>query len=123
MAFRNDFPNSESADEFGGISDGFVFETAFAGASLERSYEMVKQFLLETGYVNLPLPRDAQELEMFRLSTRNKQILLFEENGYVHNPIKILFHADRRKKNTLILKLYNEQAPNHLLRFHGRLPE
>ena len=123
MAIRNDFPTRESAEELGGKSDGFVFETAFAGASLEKSYELVKQFMKEAGYDNLPLPKDAGELERFRFVTRNKQILLFEENGYIHNPIKILFHPDRRKKNMLILKLYNEQAPHHLLRFHGVLPE
>jgi hypothetical protein len=59
-----------------------------------------------------------QELELFRLPTRNKQILLFEDNGYVHNPIKILFPTDGRKRNVLILCVYNEAEPQHLLKFH-----
>ena len=46
------------------------------------------------------------------------RILLFEDNGYVHNPIKILFPIDRRKKTTLILCVYNESDPEHLLKFH-----
>ena len=48
---------------------------------------------------------------------------MFEDNGYVHNPVKILFPNDGRKKNTLILQLYNELAPKHLLRFHRKLTD
>ena len=123
MSIRNDFPSGESASELGGESDGKIFTTAFAGASLASSYAMIRQFLTEEGYGELPLPADEKELEVFKLPTRNKQILLFEDNGYVHNPVKILFPMDGRRKNTLILKIYNEQAPKHLLRFHGRLIE
>jgi hypothetical protein len=43
---------------------------------------------------------------------------MFEDNGYVHNPIKILFPQDRRKRSTLILCIYNEADPQHLLKFH-----
>ena len=79
---------------------------------------MICQFLEEEGYGDIPRPKDAKELQLFRLPTRNKQILLFEENGYVHNPIKILFPVDGRKKKTLILCIYNEADPEHLLKFH-----
>ena len=82
---------------------------------------MVCQFLKEEGYSDVPLPRDARELAKFRLPTRNRQILLFEDNGYVHNPVKIIFPTDSRKRSTLILCLYNESDPQHLLRFHRRL--
>ena len=105
----------------GGQSDGFVYRTAFSGSSLADSYNMVRQFLIEEGYSNLPMPKDAAELELFRFNTRNKQVILFEDNGYIHNPIKILFPNDRRKKRTLILEIYNENEENHLLRFHRRL--
>lgn len=108
------------ASELGGESDGLVFRTAFGGASLEKSYEMICAFLQEEGYEDVPLPKDADELNKFRLNTRNQQVLLFEDNGYVHNPIKILFPNDRRKKRVLLLEIYNEKAEGHLLRFHGK---
>ena len=122
MALRDNFPPPDS-DYLGGESDGYVYRTIFGGSSLEVSYGMIKQFLLEEGYKNIPVPENAKELKLFKLSSRNKQILLFEDNGYVHNPVKILFPLDGRKKNTLILELYNELAPRHLLRFHNKLTE
>jgi hypothetical protein len=117
MALRKEFPLA-GADYLGGESDGYEYRTVFAGSSLAATYEMVRQFLKEEGYQDVPLPRDAEELKLFRLTTRNKQILLFEDNGYVHNPVKILFPVDRRKRSTLILCVYNETDPEHLLKFH-----
>ena len=122
MPLRTEFP-SDGEEYLGGESDGKVYRTTFAGGSLGHSYDMVRQFLKEEGYGEIPLPADVEELELFRLKTRNRQILLFEDNGYKHNPIKILFPADGRKKRTLILEIYNEGAPRHLLRFHNRLGE
>ena len=122
MALRTNFPPADS-DYLGGQSDGYVYETIFGGTSLEVSYGMIKQFLAEEGYKDIPIPEAASDLKLFRLSSRNKQILMFEDNGYVHNPVKILFPNDGRKKNTIILQLYNELAPKHLLRFHRKLTE
>ena len=119
MALRDDFPPAGS-DYMGGECDGYEYKTIFAGSSLEKSYAMVRQFLIEEGYSDVPLPRDAKELLLFRLPTRNRQILMFEDNGYAHNPVKILFPTDARKKHTLILCLYNESDPQHLLKFHRR---
>ena len=74
---------------------------------------------MEEGYEDVPLPKDVSELRLFRHPVSNtRQILLFDDNGYCHNPIKILFPLDRRKKKTLYLIIYNENAPDHLLRFH-----
>ena len=117
MALREEFPAAGS-DYMGGESDGYEYRTIFAGSNLEATYAMVRQFLKEEGYGEVPVPGNAEELKLFRLPTRNKQILLFEDNGYVHNPVKILFPIDRRKKSTLILCLYNEKDPQHLLKFH-----
>lgn len=117
MALRDDFPPAGS-DYMGGESDGYEYKTVFSGSKLEISYGMVRQFLKEEGYAEVPLPRNADELALFRLPTRNRQILLFEDNGYVHNQVKILFPTDRRKRSTLILCLYNESDPEHLLKFH-----
>lgn len=120
MALRDEFPPAGSG-YLGGESDGYRYRTVFQGSNLEQTYEMVRIFLKEEGYADVPLPAHAAELELFRLPTRNRQILLFEDNGYVHNPVKILFPVDRRQKRTLILELYNESAEGHLLRFHRKL--
>lgn len=119
---KEEFPEKGS-EYVGGESDGIVYRSVFGGASLQYSFEMIRQFLIDEGYKDVPLPADATELEKFKLPTRNKQILLFEDNGYVHNPVKILFPMDGRKKRTLILEIYNENVENHLLRFHRRLEE
>lgn len=105
----------------GGNSDGWEYRSVFAGTKLAYTYEMVKQFLLEEGYGDVPIPATAEEMHLFR-RPRQSQLQLFAERGYIHNPIKILFSNERRQRNTLILCIYNEQAPNHLLRFHGVLP-
>lgn len=117
MSLRASFPPFGS-DYLGGYSDGYEYRTTFAGSSLQTSYDMIRQFLQEEGYAEVPLPKDAEELLLFRLNTRNRQILMFGDSGYVHNPVKILFPPDRRKRNTLILHLFNEQDPQHLLKFH-----
>lgn len=120
MALRDDFP-APGSDYLGGESDGWEYRTVFAGSNLTATYAMVRQFLQEEGYEDIPLPNTAEDLALFRLSTRNQQILLFEDNGYVHNPVKILFPIDRRNKRTLILCIYNETEPQHLLKFHNKL--
>lgn len=117
MPLREEFPEAGS-DYMGGTSDGYEYQTIFAGSRLHASYDMVRQFLKEEGYGDLPIPKDAEELKLFRLPSRNKQLLMFEDNGYIHNPIKILFPYDGRNKNTLILCVYNEKDPQHLLKFH-----
>lgn len=117
MPLREEFPEAGS-DYMGGTCDGYEYQTIFAGARLQASYDMVRQFLKEEGYGDVPLPKDAEELKLFRLPSRNKQLLMFEDNGYIHNPIKLLFPYDGRNKNTLILCVYNEKDAQHLLKFH-----
>jgi hypothetical protein len=120
MAMRDDFP--ESGEEYmGGLSDGWRYETSFAGSNLQHTFEMIQTFLEEEGYDDIPLPADAKELLLFKIPTRNRQILLFENNGYVHNPIKILFPKSSRLKTQLTLQIFNEFAENHLIKFHNVL--
>lgn len=121
MPLKEEFPAAGS-DYMGGECDGWEYRTIFAGTNLEVTYQMVKQFLVEEGFEDIPIPNSAEELKLFQLPTRNKQILLFEDNGYIHNPIKILFPTDRRKRATLILCVYNENEPQHLLKFHKKIP-
>ena len=117
MTMRDDFPEA-GVEYMGGLSDGWCYETAFAGSSLQHTYEMILAFLEEEGFGDVPTPANAEELLLFKIPTRNRQIVLFEDNGYVHNPIKILFPKSTRMKHKLTLRIYNELALNHLIRFH-----
>ncbi len=121
VPLRTQFPPAGAAHP-GGLSDGWEYRTVFSGSKLAGTYDMVRQFLQEEGYGDVPLPSSVEELRLFRRPPQGAQLQLFGERGYVHNPVKILFPNDPRQRNTLILCVYNEQAPNHLLRFHGVLP-
>lgn len=103
----------------GGTSDGYCFRVIFAAGRLERTYEMVRTFLKEEGYGLLPLPKDADELRLFRQPPKLRhQLSLFGDNGYVHNPVKILFPVPAGQRGALVVELFNEADPNHLTRFH-----
>jgi hypothetical protein len=119
VPIREQFP-LEGTEYLGGKSDGWEYRTIFAGGRLAVSYQMVLTFLEEHGYSDVPVPANAEELQLFRRQ-RTPQLQLFPERGYVHNPIKILFHTDPKMRNALVLCIYNEQVPNHLLKFHGVL--
>lgn len=118
MALRDEFPDVGS-DYLGGISDGWEYKTAFTGTTLDKTYEMVKAFLVEEGYADIPVPANAKELRLFKKVVHPSQLSIFREMGYIHNPIKILFHPNEKRHTSLTLCIYNEAAPNHLLRFHG----
>lgn len=120
MTIREDFP-PEGSNYEGGQSDGWQYQVVFSGTNLQASLDMVKTFLQEQGFADIPLPKNAEELLFFRLPTRREQILLFGDNGYMHNPIKILFKPDENRPKTLILCIFDENAENHLLRFHGKI--
>ena len=117
IPMREQFPPAGS-DYLGGTSDGWEYRSVFAGTKLASTYEMVKQFLSEEGYGDVPLPETAEDLRRFK-RPRGRQLEMFSERGYAHNPVKILFPADSRQRHTLILCVYNEREPDHLLRFHG----
>ncbi|MCS6929893.1 MAG: hypothetical protein NZM43_10420 [Saprospiraceae bacterium] len=121
VPMRERFPPA-GTEYLGGRSDGWEYRTVFAGRTLADTFEMIRHFLQEEGYGDVPLPNNVTELRLFR-RPRSPQLELFGEYGYVHNPIKILFPRDAKLRNTLILCIYNERAPNHLLRFHGVLPQ
>ena len=116
---REDFPPEGSQYE-GGISDGWQYQIKFAGSNLQAALDMIRAFLAEEGYENVPLPLTSGELLHFQLPKKSEQMALFAENGYVHNPVKILFDAADRKGKKLILCIFNEKIENHLLKFHGK---
>ena len=117
---RYDFP-AAGTERAGGHSDGYRFHITFAAGRLANTYALVLAFLREQGYENVPVPRDAAELRQFRLPPKLRhQLSLFGEHGYVHNPVKILFPVPAGNRGALLLELYNEHSPDHLLRFHRR---
>lgn len=116
---RYNFPVAGEETEGGFTADGYCYRITFAAGRLERSYGLVRAFLAEQGYADVPLPKDAEELKLFRLPPKLRhQLSLFGDNGYVHNPIKILFPVPVRRTGALVLELYNEAVVNHLLKFH-----
>ena len=117
---REEFP-APGSRYLDGYSDGWEYNLTFRGTNLQHNLEMIRAFLDEEGYAEVPVPATSQELLCFRIPTRNQQILMFADNGYVHNPIKILFDRMEGKPRSLILKIYNEKVENHLLRFHGKV--
>ncbi|MBL7825572.1 MAG: hypothetical protein JNJ57_03005 [Saprospiraceae bacterium] len=116
---RFHFPAAGSS-YMGGVSDGNMYQSTFAGSSLAHTYSMIREFLKEEGYSDIPLPETAEELRLFKKS-RYPQLQLFDERGYIHNPIKILFPQPVKQRFSLLLVIFNEQAEKHLLRFHGLL--
>jgi len=120
QGIRYNFPAAGESRE-GGLSDGYCYRITFAAGRLERTYDLVVAFLNEQGYGNLPLPANAEELRRFKLPPKfRRQLSLFGDNGYCHNPIRILFPVPAGHKGALKLELCNEAHERHLLRFHRR---
>lgn len=117
IPMREVFPPAGS-EYSGGSSDGYEYRSAFAGSTLAHTYSMIRDFLKEEGYGDLPLPETAESLRLFK-RPRHPQLMFFEERGYIHNPVKILFPDRPARKNTLVLVICNEKAERHLERFHG----
>ena len=117
---RTHFPEAGEAYD-GGLSDGYVYRITFAAGRLDRTYELIRVFLKEHGYGSVPIPADTRELRAFRLPPKlRQQLSLFGEDGYVHNPLRILFPREGARRGALLLELYNEAETGHLLKFHGR---
>lgn len=120
MTLRENFPPYGS-EVLGGTSDGLVYTTAFVGTSLTATLELIRLFLDEQGYAEVPLPRAGEEMLIFLQPERGCHPNLFEEPGYAHNPVRVTFPKRDRLRRKLVVELYNEAAPEHLLRFHRRL--
>lgn len=118
---RHHFPVRGESVEGGETADGYCFTIIFSAGRLAASYEMLVAFLQEHGYTDVPIPKDVEELKRFRLPPRMRhQLALFGDDGYVHNPVKILFPGPAQRRGSLRLELYDEGAEDHLLRFHRR---
>ena len=118
MPIKDNFPPAGS-DYLGGTSDGWEYRTVFSGSNLEASYDMVRQFLKDEGYGDVPLPDTVEDLLLFKNPRPGGQYMLYTDRGYQHNPIKLFFHPYRNRTKTLILCIYDEAHPRHLLKFHG----
>jgi hypothetical protein len=120
VTIRSDFPPAGTERE-GGTSDGYRLRIQFRAGRLDQTYRLLRAFLREQGYGAVPIPATVEELRAFRLPPRLRhQLSLFGEDGYVHNPLKILFPPPGGKRGALWLELYDERAAGHLLRFHRR---
>ncbi len=119
MALRDNFPPYGSTI-LGGTSDGLVYRTAFAGTSLTATLLMVRAFLDEEGYEQVPIPRTDAEMLAFLHPEQGRHPHLFEEPDYAHNPVRLILPRRDRRRKKILVELYNEGAPDHLLRFHRR---
>lgn len=117
---RTHFPAAGHHYE-GGESDGYCYRIVFSSGRFEASFNLLCDFLQEEGFQEVPLPQNVEELLRFRLPPRLRhQLSIFGDNGYVHNPIKILFPLIPARRGELILEVYNVAHDDHLLRFHRR---
>ncbi len=117
---RDRFPGAGERPH-GGLSDGYCFRMTFAAGRPAASYELIRAFLREQGYGNVPVPADVEELKKFRLPQKLRhQLSLFGDDGYVHNPLRICFPPPGGRRGSLLLEICDERAPGHLLRFHRR---
>jgi len=122
MALRNNFP--KKGEEYLGVTtDGWEYTTSFTGSTIQDSFQMLQRFLNQEGYQDIPLPHSVEELLLFKNPPNQPQMMLFNEKGYFHNPIKIFFPNGKRKESDLILKVYNENIEGHLLQFHNIEPD
>lgn len=119
MALREHFPPYGS-QVLGGESDGLVYRTAFAGSSMAATLAMVRDFLVEEGYDSVPLPANAEEMLAFLAPEQGRHPHLFEEPDYAHYPVRLILPKRDRRRRKLIVEIYNEGAPDSLLRFHRR---
>ena len=113
MSIRLYFP-TETDDNQGGVSDGVVFTTVFAGSTYVNTFEMVKEFLKENDFGDLPLPKNFEELKLFRLKCMKNQ-LNFCGIGRLFSLIKSGICSGLRMGNTcspviLLGRLMNNKA-------------
>lgn len=105
----------------GGTSDGLIYTTAFAASSLDATLALIRAFLDEQGYPEVPIPRTGTEMLAFLQPEHGRHPHLFEQPDYAHNPVRLVFPRRDRLRRKLVVEIYNESAPEHLLRFHRRL--
>jgi len=100
------FPKKGEDSEYGRASDGMVVKLSFHKETIEAAYNELKAFLIAEGYEDIPIPKDADELSLFRDN----------ESGYVtyeHKPVSISFSAYH--ETALDLVIIDENYPNYIL--------
>ena len=119
MALRHNFPPYASR-ALGGESDGLRYRTTFAGSTMADTLEMVRAFLDEEGYGDVPIPAQAEDMLAFLRPAAGRPPSLFEEAEYAHYPVRLILPRTDRRRRQLRVELFNESAPDSLLRFHRR---
>ena len=61
----------------GGYSDGYCYRVVFSSGRFESSFNLLREFLWEEGFKEIPLPRDTEELLRFRLPPKLRHQLSF----------------------------------------------
>lgn len=90
-------------------SSKWDYTRVFAGDTIEASYDSLKKFLLEEGFIQVILPKDTDELYLINRSEEGK--------SYQYGGISIEFYAYDEK--ALVLRIANEDYPNRLIMTQG----
>ena len=69
MSIRENFPKQDDPPYEGGTSDGWEYQIAFRGGNLDASFAMIRSFLQEEGFEDLPVPMNAFELSLFKINS------------------------------------------------------
>lgn len=91
------------------------FRTVFNGDSEEESFRNLKRFLVNNGYEDIPLPKSARRLWWDYLKPD-------DDGNFGHfkwYPITI--SQEEWTINGLILQIHNEEHPDHIKFWEGRL--
>ena len=73
---RTNFPKA-GEEYLGGESDGWEYKTSFTGTTVKDAFTMLRKFLEEEGYENIPLPKDVKELLFFLEKTEKTPQLYY----------------------------------------------
>ena len=102
---KNNFP--KNMEEYkGGKSDGWCFRIDLWAETENKVIEMIKEFLNNEGYSDIPIPK-AERLWWDYLRPDSNGI----EGSFIWYPIQI--YQNSYKKNAVSLFIYNENHPEH----------
>ncbi len=88
--------------------DGWCYRFGFYGDSDEDALDKLKNFLLEEGFNDVPIPPTARRLWWDYLKPDQDG----KCPGYVWHPIRIF--QDSYQMNGLVLMIFNEDCPDHM---------
>jgi hypothetical protein len=93
--------------------DGWMCQFSFNGETEDESYSKLKEFLLNEGFDDIPLPPTARRLWWDYIKPNDDGNC----GNYVWHPIKIT--QDVYQVNGLVLSIFNEDCPDHIALWEG----